>query len=615
MTIRIAACLLVAAALVFACIDDPSSPPGSGSGGPRAHRTTEQRERPQTIDEEFAAIANAESTFGGFFFDSMHVPVVYLTNTSRLTAARAAGLDAFLNKRRISAGNIRVVPATYGFGALKRWYECAAPLILGLPHTTRTDIDEAHNRLRFSVAMPSAQRDVETIVTQCEIPSEAVTVDVVLPVVPSDALNESVEDSVRPLRGGTRIKFYFTASGFVRNCTLGVIGQTEDGLVFITNGHCSQVRGQVDTTSYWQVTVNNSHDSIGRETLDPSLFTYPTLSCPSGKLCRMSDANLSLLHSTATAVPGLIARTQSPVHGPSSFGSTALDLTHPGLFITGYDESGPASGDSLCKTGYRTGTTCGAVTQTCFATPTETGSDTVLICQSEVNAKDGPGDSGSPVYHWTSSADSTVVLAGILWGHTDATHFVFSQWGWVVWELVGSFDELNPVAETPYIVYNDLGGRVSGPTSISVAGTSAWDAYAFAGTGSYSYQWKYKNDGSSTWNSLGTSASQTRYADADSSDFTMRAIIVSGSDTVVQDILVDVNIISGVDIGGPSWVHEGVTCSWTASPAGGTPPYSYAWDGGGDSDTYYQYVLEHFWVGVTVTDVNGGKHTTHWRSP
>jgi len=143
MKMGVAAWVLAAAVLIPACIDDLSSPPVSRSEGPRAQRSAQQPGRPQTIDDEFAAIASAEPSFGGFFLDSTHSPVVYLTDPTRLGAARAAGLDVSLSKRRIAAGNIRVVAAAYGFGALKRWYDCAAPQVLGLPNALLTKFTTA----------------------------------------------------------------------------------------------------------------------------------------------------------------------------------------------------------------------------------------------------------------------------------------------------------------------------------------------------------------------------------------------------------------------------------------------------------------------------------------
>jgi hypothetical protein len=319
---------------------------------------------------------------------------------------------------------------------------------------------------------------------------------------------------------------------------------------------------------------------------------------------------MTRIHSVATAKVGLIARGASPSHSPASDGSLNLDLANPGFFVTAVDESAPAVGDTVCKTGQTSGTTCGAITSSCTALPGEF-SDVVRICQMVAHMRSRGNDSGSPIYHWASSSDSTVTLAGILWGgpnNADSINYTYySQWDWVLWELFRA-DTVNVLADTPYTVYNNLGGKVSGPNDIGVADTYLWTAQTFGGNGSYTYQWKYQNSGSGTWTSLGTSATQTRGIGSDTLPFTLRAIVTSGGETDTSNLLVNVDIISGVDISGPTWVHPGQVCSWTATPTGGTQPYSYAWDGGGDdSDTFGVYVLESLSVGVTVYAANGGQ--------
>jgi hypothetical protein len=325
MNLRIAVGLLAAAGLIFACVDHPSSPQVSRPTGLHAQRFQGQGGRPRTIDEEFAEIASADSSFGGFYLDAVHAPVVYLTDTNRLAAVRAAGLDASLSMRKISAENIRVVHGAYGFGALKRWYDCAAPQVLALPNTILTDIDEAENRLHFGVAKSSAEEDVQAVVARCDIPSQAVIVDVVPQVRQLDALNESVRDSVRPLRGGIEIRAYHAGHSAGEGCSIGVIGRTSEGTFFITASHCSVTQAAVDTVQFWQPRLNT--DSLGREEKDPSYFYHPDLGCPSNRSCRMSDANMIRLHSTATGQVGLIARTSNPSHNPSVPGDTTLDAS------------------------------------------------------------------------------------------------------------------------------------------------------------------------------------------------------------------------------------------------------------------------------------------------
>jgi hypothetical protein len=61
------------------------------------------------------------------------------------------------------------------------------------------------------------------------------------------------------------------------------------------------------------------------------------------------------------------------------------------------------------------------------------GSDITQLCQTFVNAGVDFGDSGSPVFNWTSG--STVRLAGILWRGSGTSQFVFSPMSGIEKEL------------------------------------------------------------------------------------------------------------------------------------------------------------------------------------
>ncbi|HUL04048.1 MAG TPA: S8 family serine peptidase [Gemmatimonadales bacterium] len=169
------------------------------------------------------------------------------------------------------------------------------------------------------------------------------------------------------------------------------------------------------------------------------------------------------------------------------------------------------------------------------------------------------------------------------------------------------------ILDVPHAISLPLDACAEGPSDIGTAGTYEWRAWPKAGTGSYSYQWAYKNAGSSTWNSLGTSISQTRYVDTSNSSFTIRVKVVSGSDTVTDSVSVGINPVTNLDLSGPTWVHGNQVCHWTATPTGGTPPYVYNWQSGAavdttsGADTYGVYVLDHMWVDVSVTAANGAE--------
>ena len=79
--------------------------------------------------------------------------------------------------------------------------------------------------------------------------------------------------------------------------------------------------------------------------------------------------------------------------------------------------------------------------------------------------------------------------------------------------------------------------------------------------------------------------------------------------------------ITSIGLTGTNWVHPWITCSWTASPEGGSPPYIYEWTGSPESlnavdttdgpDTFHSTAGKYsFWIRVTVTAANGSQDST-----
>ncbi len=522
------------------------------------------------------------------FLDSTQTPVVFLTDTTRLAAVEQAGVDASLTSRGKSTASIRVRQAPYNFLQLKRWRDSASNALAGAGPTTY-GIDKAHNRLHVGVVDSTARQTVETKLRELGIPLAAVEIKIEKPVAPSDGhLNETVKDSVRPLREGIFIEY--AVNGLFGKCTLGFVMKQNGSLYFVTASHCSTSQGSVDGTEYYQNYYYDGNDKIGKEVRDPAYSdgwnSYAGESCPTGwpfhhYYCRVSDANVDSIYPEfgGTIMKGLIARTQSPGRGLTA-GSLFLDLNSPGLFIRGYASSSPMVGDSVWKTGWRTGTTGGTITAVCYDVgyTNEAGTDIKLLCQDAVAAWDRPGDSGSPVYSWDrASGDSTVILQGILFANDDAdddgdmSASYFSPWNFIVDEL-GTMD---PVADSLHF-QNDLEAWISGAATIEFPDTYTYFANVTGGTGTYSYRWQYQDEGSSTWNSLGTGQSQTIYRSGAPS-FTMQVTATSASRSKTPTYGVYWNPVSAV------WITQiQTTCGWSGGPYGGTPPYYYTWtsDGG-----------------------------------
>jgi hypothetical protein len=339
-----------------------------------------------------------------------------------------------------------------------------------------------------------------------------------------------------------------------------------------------------DSSRYYQ----GDPRAIGFEIRDPSY-------------ARWSDASRNLVDadSAGPVTVGLIAHT----NGHST------TLVDPSLYVTSY-AAPPLQGQIVYKVGYETGTTWSTVTDPCLDVYNEHGfylraqvktwawqSDTVT-----------DGDSGAPIIQDVD--DSTVALAGILWGAEGDHH---DKW----W-----FSPLNGIrtdlGDFSAVTWWQPTVTLSGPSSVAPPATYTWFASPGGGNGSYTYQWQYKNAGSSSWTSLGTGQAQDRTFTGSTSDFTMKVTVTSGGYT--RSRAVDVTAypaLTSIDLSGTSWVHPGIVCQWTATPDGGDPPYIYDWQSGSvvdttmsGSDTYGVYVLEHFWVSVTVTATNGSQAST-----
>jgi hypothetical protein len=219
----------------------------------------------------------------------------------------------------------------------------------------------------------------------------------------------TLRESVRPVPGGVQIHF----SNFL--CTLGFNAVRAGVSGFVTNSHCTERQGGVESTEYFQPL---SPAFIGTETADPA-YRRNIAGGPRGRRCRFSDSAFAQYASTSLSDFGEIARTTS--RGNLS-GSITIDAANPTFSIT--STSASSVGQEVNKVGRTTGWTFGDVTATCV-TVGVSGTNIVQICQDFVSAGVGGGDSGSPVFSW--GGGSTVSLRGILWGGNSAgTQFVYS---------------------------------------------------------------------------------------------------------------------------------------------------------------------------------------------
>lgn len=349
-------------------------------------------------DDELVRLGASIPGFGGLFYDEEGSPNVYLVDPGR-TGPVVKSLGA----------GVRIRQADYEFRELVGW-RLELRALLGLPGVVFLDVDETRNRVVLGVDATSRNKALDRDRLERElllrgVPREAVVVEETAPF----AEVVGVQDKFRPAPGGVQINF----NNFV--CTLGFNATRGKVAGFVTNSHCSSVRGTADGTRYYQ--SNTAGGAIGTELVDPVYITDSR--CPAGRKCRFSDSAFVKYDKKSL---GNFARLARPT-GPGS-----LTVRPAGArFVIKGKADGPAAGQAVNKVGRSTGWSAGPVTSTCVDVSSSV-TEYTLFCQGLARANVAGGDSGSPVFVRTRKND--VTLVGLLWaGGADGagnTVFAFS---------------------------------------------------------------------------------------------------------------------------------------------------------------------------------------------
>jgi hypothetical protein len=390
-----------------ACSDSPPTDPLGPETAPV------QQVSPSDLD----GLAKAIPGFGGLYLDENGAPTVYLTNPGQRGRAERV-LAAFTREQGLEPGRLQVRQGAFAYQDLNRWYEASWRDVMAMPGTVFSDLDEANNRLLFGVENAAAVHGVSQALAARGIPAGAFEVRVV----PAIHQAATLRDRFRPTMGGIQIHF----GQYV--CTLGFNANDGAEVSFITNSHCTNMQGGVESTSYYQPASSVDGTVIATEVEDPLYFKGGI--CPKGKKCRYSDSSRALYANPANSLLGGIGQTSGANNG---------SLTVTGQFSIGGKDASTSNfpvGTVVNKVGRTTGWTQGRVTNSCVNTSVS-GSQVMQLCQTFVQDANGAvvvggGDSGSQVFTGTSS----VTLVGLLWGgSSDNRTFVFSPLKQVEQEL------------------------------------------------------------------------------------------------------------------------------------------------------------------------------------
>lgn len=386
-----------------------------------------QKEPKLNLDQEFARMAEKVPGFGGLYVDAQGTPHVYLTDLSR--AREVQGLGA----------GVKVHLGKYDFRDLVAW-KAAARDLLSRPGAVSLDIDETRNRIVLGVRRESlgpVSMGVPAFLRGARVPGGAVIVEAARPFV----TQETLTDRIRPIPGGAQIQ---NSNG--GTCSLGYNAIRLGVRGFVTASHCTLTQGGVEGTVFSQNTVSFGN-LVGTEVADPALFSGGD--CPSGRLCRYSDAAfVNYGAPDAQSGGGTIANPILCGFGDIP-GSLTVQPADPRLEVTGFLFGTPVSGTVVRKVGRTTGCTFGSQQDTCTNVNVykplpllpgyvvDTG--ITMLCQGRVSALSQGGDSGSPVF-LQSGGSATAV--GVLWGGNGSS-FVYSPWLYITMELGGAMPEID----------------------------------------------------------------------------------------------------------------------------------------------------------------------------
>jgi hypothetical protein len=382
----------------------------------------------RTVDDRFSEITAQVPEFGGMFMGDDNTLQVYLADTSQpVTAAAEAAIVTAFGAEFIPDGGIQFIAGRYEFSQLRSWHDRQRATTLALSGVVATSIDEASNRLNVKVSDMATRSQVEQALTDMGVPLDAVDIVISAPVEQYAA--PGLRDRVRPLIGGIQI----ARSGGV--CTLGFLAVRNGEAGFVTNSHCMVTQGGLLGTAVFQQDLSTQANQIGQEAADPQYFTGGD--CPSGRRCRYSDSAF---------VQREMGSSTDSLPVTADFGFIALPYNYAGGGTTidtkvriNKESSNVVDGMYVQRVGRTSGATYGEIIDTCEDVNVN-DSDVTLLCQHRVEAVSDSGDSGSPVFTWSSAtlppgAFIPATLVGIQWGGNDEGEFLFSDISSVQGEL------------------------------------------------------------------------------------------------------------------------------------------------------------------------------------
>jgi len=371
-------------------------------------------------DREWAQVAKEHPGFAGYYIDDAGRTVLMVSDAQRIEALKSEMLGSAKSASETAESESvseTLITREVAFDYAQLYaYKQQLHNMLSEPGVVYVDLDEVNNRIVVGID-PTAPRAriastsnlakaAQTVASTYKVPERAVAIVPAEPIMPLATLRSRL----RPTPGGMQIS---NASGGL--CTMGVVVQRGAVNGFLTNSHCTNVKGGVEGTRFYQPTFS-SNNLIGTEVADPPYLTGGA--CPVGRRCRNSDSALVQFTNNNMSLGqwGYIAK-------PPCYNCNDLSIStqYPRLSMV-YNNYDFAVGDTVQKVGRTTGWTRGPVTNTCVtANATD---NTTLFCQHYAQMGASFGDSGSAIIR--GSHRQRRGLSGLLWGGSGSS-IVFSS--------------------------------------------------------------------------------------------------------------------------------------------------------------------------------------------
>lgn len=150
--------------------------------------------------------------------------------------------------------------------------------------------------------------------------------------------------------------------------------------------------------------------------------------------------------------------------------------------MSAFDVDNTIVGQEVQKVGHVTGWTYGNVTNTCanHYNGNYPPFDVTRCAYMADYISDG-GDSGGPVFKWSSTSGNSALLVGTHFGTIGGTP-VFSKFSRIASEMGGTM-------VVAYVDERPLGAAISGPNYLPVWTTGQWMANQYGGTPPYTFTW------------------------------------------------------------------------------------------------------------------------------